>query len=243
VCVAWGSTPAVIDVASGWARLGASDAAADAIAGDSSEEIFEPCGIPRRYAPWMINTEGGAVGVQAARRLAGLRHVDLQPGLTDGELARVERQFGFEFADDHRAFLAAALPVGPSWPDWRNGDPAALRDRLNWPVHGVLFDVEHWYWHESWGQRPDNRGEALATAKRHLAAVPQMVPVFGHRYLPAGRGTSGHPVLSMYQTDIIFYGLDLADYMRQEFGGPEPDPDTARRTPEATVEFWRSLVS
>jgi hypothetical protein len=33
-----------------------------------------------------------------------------------------------------------------------------------------------------------------------------MVPVYSHRYLPAGRGTYGQPVLSMHQTDIIFYG-------------------------------------
>ena len=40
-----------------------------------------------------------------------------------------------------------------------------------------------------------------------------------HRYLPAGRGNYGHPVLSIYQTDIIVYGTDLADYIDNEFGG------------------------
>ena len=35
-----------------------------------------------------------------------------------------------------------------------------------------------------------------------------MIPVYAHRYLPAGRGTHGHPVLSIWQTDIIVYGTD-----------------------------------
>lgn len=45
-------------------------------------------------------------------------------------------------------------------------------------------------------------------------------PRLGHRYLPAGRGTYGHPVLSIYQTDIIVYGTDLADYISCEFDRP-----------------------
>ena len=35
------------------------------------------------------------------------RHLVSEPGLTDAEFLRVEEALGFEFADDHRAFLAA----------------------------------------------------------------------------------------------------------------------------------------
>jgi hypothetical protein len=187
-----------------------------------------------------LNQEGAALGIAAARRLRELGHVRIQRGLTDRELARVEHTFGFQFADDHRAFLAAGLPTGPSWPDWRRGDRQALHDRLGWPVHGVLFDVEHnGYWHESWGDRPSNRREAVAVAEPHLREAPQMVPVFGHRFLPSGRGSYGHPVLSMHQTDIIYYGSELEDYIHSEFGGPAPD---GGQEPRATVAFWRDLV-
>jgi hypothetical protein len=69
-----------------------------------------------------------------------------------------------------------------------------------------------------------------------------MVPVYGHRYLPAGRGTFGHPVLSMWQTDIIYYGLDLADYIDHEFGSVDPGPGADAWNPQATIEFWREFV-
>jgi hypothetical protein len=180
----------------------------------------------------------------------------IEPGLTDEELARIEREFGFEFADDHRAFLAAGLPVNTRpeplrpgvsytrsepWPDWRNGDRGKLRDLLNWPAEGVLFDVEYAnFWYGGWGPRPTDVASALAAATRMLAAVPTMVPVCGHRYLPAGRGTFGHPVLSMWQTDIIYYGLDLADYVDREFGPGSPVKGSW--APQATVEFWKDLL-
>lgn len=90
--------------------------------------------------------------------------------------------------------------------------------------------------------RPAGRDEALETARLKLAQVPRLVPVFGHRFLPAGRGDFGHPVMSVWQTDIICYGMDLAEYIHQEFGGPGPDRPDEHRNPVATVAFWRDFL-
>ncbi|KOX34279.1 hypothetical protein ADL06_07815 [Streptomyces sp. NRRL F-6491] len=178
-----------------------------------------------------------------------------EPGLTDAEFSRIEHDYGFEFADDHRAFLAAGLPVNvppeegqawpKPWPEWR-GDPDDLREQLEWPVEGVLHDVErNAFWHETWGERPTDPTAALTTASRNLADVPRLVPVYAHRYLPAGRGTSGHPVLSVWQTDMIYYGLNLVDYVHREFDERREDADdTTDDTwdPKATVPFWRDFL-
>ncbi len=168
------------------------------------------------------------------------------------EFARVEQAYGFEFADDHRAFLASGLPLnsppGPGqtwkrpWPDWRHGDPDELRHQLAWPIEGALSDVEHdTLWHPTWGRRPATLELAKETARFHLEQVPKMVPVYGHRYLPAGRGTYGHPVLSIHQTDIIFYGTDLADYIQHEFSDDEWEIGE-NWTPSTLVEFWRDFL-
>lgn len=162
------------------------------------------------------------------------------------EVARVEQRYGFEFADDHRAFLHAGLAIGDRWPDWRHGTPEALRERLDRPVDGVLFDVEHnAFWYEGWGERPATTAAAVTVARAHLSAVPRLVPVYAHRYLPAGRGTYGHPVLSVSQTDIICYGRDLVDYVDREFGGEASRGEALGGVPpeRATVAFWRDLVS
>jgi hypothetical protein len=206
-----------------------------------------------------ISSEGSRLGEEAARMLARTGRHKIGPGLTDTEIARIEREYQVEFAEDHRAFLAAGLPLNraaglsPSdptapgrsgaWPDWRDGDPAELRDRLDWPVSGVLFDVAHnSFWPPSWGPRPASADEATQTARAHLGQVATMVPVYSHRYLPSGRGSYGHPVLSMYQTDIIVYGTDLADYIDHEFSRSGWSI-SADWTPPAMVPFWSEFLS
>jgi hypothetical protein len=203
----------------------------------------------------VTTSEGLRLGEEAARRLAQTGQCEIAPGLTDAELARAEQEFGFEFADDHRAFLAAGLPLDDpaarslpdderpwGWPDWRDWTHGAVREQLSWPVQGVLFDVENNdLWHPSWGDRPAGMAAALRVAGQHLSRAPTMVPVFFHRYLPAGRGTYGHPVLSIHQTDIIIYGTDLADYVDKEFSGfATPLDEDWSRPP--MVPFWSDFL-
>ncbi|MEZ0355429.1 hypothetical protein [Mycobacterium sp. SA01] len=154
-------------------------------------------------------------------------------GLSDEELARIEGEFGFEFADDHRAFLSSGLPVGDSWPDWRSARRRSLHQRLRLPVDGILFAVE-WqdFWGSDWGVRPARMKDALRSANYHLARVPQLVPLHANHYLPAGRGTSGHPVLSIYQTDVSCCAADVFDYV---------NPDPSRKS-ASTVPFWSDLI-
>ncbi|MFI6130379.1 hypothetical protein [Micromonospora sp. NPDC051141] len=184
---------------------------------------------------------GVALGVEAARRLAALNVMDIQPGLTDAEFDCIERNFGFEFADDHRAFLGAGLPVrtpgcvddpeseGWGWPNWRQPSSDALKEQLDWPLTTALDEILKGEWPPGWGRRPQDLVAREAKARRHLSQVPRMIPVYAHRYLPAGRGSSGHPVLSIHRlTDTIVYGHDLAHYIDQEF-----------RTHEVTAPLWR----
>jgi len=176
--------------------------------------------------------------VTAAELLAASGRFAMSPGLTGAELAAIEGEFGFRFADDQRAFLAAGLPSGRGWPDWRGADRDALRERLAAPVEGVLFDVaQNDFWYEGWGPRPGAVEDAVAVARRYLMTVPRMIPLYAHRYLPAG--IADHPVLSMYQTDIACYGNDLDDWLHREFGLGAGAPGERR----ATVPFWRDLVS
>lgn len=197
---------------------------------------------------------GHELGAAAARRLAELGCCTIAPGLTDAEFDRIEHEYGVTFADDHRAFLAAGLPVrdlrpgppgaivaGAGWPDWRHGDPDRLRAMLDWPAEGVLGDVaDGEWWLDEWGGRPADPAAAVEVVRGLIAAAPRMVPVFGHRYLPAGRGTAGHAVLSIYGHDVIRYGMDLRHYVDQEFQRPPPGwpPNPP---PTLTAPFWRDL--
>jgi hypothetical protein len=200
----------------------------------------------------VINEQGVRLGVEAARRLARLGCCEIETGLSEKELDRIEHEYEFEFADDHRGFLSVGLPVrepfeegrawDKPWPDWRNGDPDELRAHLDWPIEYLLSDVERGHWKRSWGERPGDPEEAVKSARQMLTRVPKMVPVYAHRFLPAGHGTFGHPVLSMRGTDTIYYGTDLVDYISREFEEPPPEW-TAEWQPRAAVPFWGEYLS
>lgn len=181
--------------------------------------------------------------IEATPKAVGLgppRHNRVSPGLTDDEFGMIESEYGFRFPADLRAFLRVGLPIGEVFPDWRDGSREALAQRLRDPVEGVLFDVEvNAFWYHGWGSRPSDTAEAIGLARQQLATAPVLVPVYGHRYLPTEPPTEGNPVLSVVQTDIIYYGTDLADYLAAEFHAPRPTPGAS--TPRR-IRFWSDVV-
>ncbi|GLY26696.1 hypothetical protein [Kineosporia sp. NBRC 101731] len=192
----------------------------------------------------MTDALGPRIGVLAAQRLVQLGVIDIQDGLTETEFADVEQHFGFEFSDDHRAFLAAGLPIwtaghddhpdqaGWGWPNWRDHESETLQQQVNWPVDSIHRHIAEGHWPTGWGRRPKTQELVKAKTQSLLAEVPRLIPVYAHRYLPAGAGTSGQPVLSVHSlNDIIVYGADLEVYMIQEF-----------HETEVTVPFWRDCL-
>ncbi len=162
--------------------------------------------------------------------------IEFAAGLTDAEVAAAELRFGFRFPPDLRSFLQTALPRGPEFPDWREGEESVIRDWLDQPRRGVLFDVEHnGFWLEEWGPRPRSLAEALRAAGELLTAAPKLIPIYGHRMMPDEPHLPGNPVFSVHQTDIIHYGFDLVDYLRHEFGLPGREPWPERMRP---IRFW-----
>lgn len=174
---------------------------------------------------------------QAIQRLSA-GGVRLDRGLSDKEVVRVQDRFGFVFGPEHREFLQSVVPVGESWPDWRSDLDDDLRGRLDWPVVGVIFDVHsNDFWPASWGDRPDARDDREREARAHLARVPRLVPVFSHRYLTSDPQFSPSPVFSVHQSDIIFYGDNLLDYVAHEFRVPPLRPSGRTHVP-----FWSDLA-
>lgn len=186
----------------------------------------------------MLEFQAAEIGVEAARRLAAVPGVEVTRGLRPDEFVALEQRWGFRFAADHRAFLAGGLPVGQGWPDWRSADPLAVRNALNWPVDGLLFDVEHnGYWRPEWPQRPDAIADALEVAYGALRRAPQLVPLHGTYYLPDASEDAGHPVLDVFRSAVRPVGADLVDWVERSFGSGA----SSRCDPKATVRFWSDL--
>ncbi|MGA2068602.1 MAG: SMI1/KNR4 family protein [Thermoguttaceae bacterium] len=164
------------------------------------------------------------------------RGIEFEAGLTDAEVAVAEARFAFRFPPDLRAFLQTALPRGERFPNWRSGKESALRDWIDLPRDGILFDIENnGFWLEDWGPRPRTLADAKRAASNLVAAAPKLIPICVHRMMPEEPHLPGNPVFSVHQTDIIYYGVDLADYLRNDFhlSGREPWPEKVR-----PIRFW-----
>lgn len=173
--------------------------------------------------------------------------VKFEHGLTDNEIDQIEQKFHIQFPPDLRLFLQTQLPVSNKFVNWRLAlkspdESNHIKARLAWVLDGMLFDVKNknFWWHE-WGEKPDNLSEHFDIAKRHFKKYPKMIPIYSHRYIPSSPNQSGNPVFSIYQTDIIYYGNDLASYLAHEFGFKLPKalntPDEPKR-----IVFWSDLT-
>ena len=178
---------------------------------------------------------------QAERQILADSGVVLAPGLTDAEFARAEAVVEARFPHDLRSLLSEFLPLGKRFPNWREPNTTAIRDQLDWPFEGVAFDIQHnAFWLDAWGERPLILTEAFEIARARIAEAPRLIPLAGHRYLPAEPETDGNPVFSVYQTDIILYGDDLRAYLRCEFNQlAYVDAVTAS---SRRIRFWSDLV-
>lgn len=174
--------------------------------------------------------------------------VTFERGLTALEFGAVEKQYCFSFPPDLREFLSIGLPVSDDFPNWRTGKrrwgekELSISDLIEWPAIGICFDVEHdGFWMNDWGTRPDDLQEAFRITRKIVKQAPSLIPVFSHRFLPADPALEGNPVMSVYQTDIIYYGQDLASYLANEFELPMKDQENGNREPRR-IRFWSDII-
>ncbi|MGO9337326.1 MAG: hypothetical protein ACLPY1_07455 [Terracidiphilus sp.] len=115
---------------------------------------------------------------------------------------------------------------------------------MSLPLHGIMFDVElNEFWLPEWGPRPPRLEDARLIVEEKVSLAPRLIPIYAHRMMPDRPSTTGNPVLSVHQTDIIYYGFDLDDYLRHEFNlsGRKEWPAEVRAVDFWNVERWQDL--
>lgn len=173
--------------------------------------------------------------------------VSFEKGLSDKEVETIEQTFDFIFPEDLKRFLQTALPVSGSFANWRyaiNNEKGRQRiiNRFCWPLEGMLFDIRNNdFWLDQWGEKPKDFADQKVTAAEELAKQPKLIPIYSHRYMPAEPTTSGNPVFSVYQMDIIHYGVDLADYLANEFRFELPG-SFGRIANPIRIRFWSDMI-
>ncbi len=158
-------------------------------------------------------------------------------GYSQSELDAAQEKFGLVFPPDLVALLLERrLPDGYDW----TGDEGPIRSMLEWPLEGLLFDVEYdGLWWPEWGERPATEAERAEIVTAIVAAAPKLIPLYSHRYIPQEPHEAGNPVFSVHQSDIILYGSDLANYLDNEFSRPHRYRLIGEVKP---IRFWSLAV-
>lgn len=164
-------------------------------------------------------------------------------GLSDEEVTIIHHDFDIQFPPDLMLFLQTALPVSGKFINWRAGLSSTvkemeIRDRINWPLEGMFFDIDNnGFWPSEWGNKPDDLQQQQEIAEYHYRQWPKLIPIYSHRYIPSMPNEDGNPVFSVYQTDIIYYGYDLASYFKNEFRLTLPADLTLPESPKL-IDCW-----
>jgi hypothetical protein len=138
-------------------------------------------------------------------------------GLSDSEIATIESLIGFQLPDDFALLLANMRDPGGIMFPWSNFRRQDYDSSIALVLEGIEFDIENGFWMDRWGERPAGLPAAIDIARNDFATWPKLLPISGHRFLAAEPCRVGNPVFSIVQTDIIYYGADLAHYLVNEF--------------------------
>jgi hypothetical protein len=164
-------------------------------------------------------------------------------GYTQDELDDIQARWKLRFPPDLVELLREHRPLlgGPGSFDWILSNREDIQHWLEWPLESFWFDVEHTgIWWEEWGEKPATPGAQRERLNELFAAAPKLIPLCGHRYLPEEPYEAGNPVFSVYQTDVIYYGADLLDWIERE-----RDITSAKTWPPAItkeIRFWSVAV-
>lgn len=158
-------------------------------------------------------------------------------GYSQEEIDGIQDRWNLRFPPDLIDILREYRPLigGQGSFDWILSDSSDIQSRLDWPFDGLWADVKrgHVWWPE-WGEKPASLGEQQSRFKEIFSMAPKLIPLFGLRYLPQEPFERGNPVFSLYQSDVIYYGANLEDWMERERHGHDYKP----WPPVKEIPFW-----
>jgi hypothetical protein len=165
-----------------------------------------------------------SINIEKIKEVLIKNNITLYDGLTDEEFEKIEKFYSIKFPISLRTLYKSFLPEFYNWRDFSEENVNKIKYYLNWPIEGILYDIQNnGFWKKCFGQRTNDINENKKIALEFLEnssneTVPKLIPVYAHRYVPCYPDIMDIPVISVYQTDIVFYGKNLEDYFKSEFG-------------------------
>ncbi len=170
------------------------------------------------------------------------RDILLEPGLTTDEFDQIQNIYDVEFPAPLHDFLGSILPVSKGFYNWRNfskHNVEFIKACMQFPVEYICNQTNEVDWNEEWGIEPTNEEVRDDEIRKRALNAPKLIPIYLHRYMPLGH-FNRYPIISIHGIDVIYYGKDINDYIRNEFGNGNRagyDYETIQKVP-----FWTDLM-
>ncbi len=150
--------------------------------------------------------------------------ITLEEGLSDEEFEKIENFYSIKFPISLRTLYKSFLPIDfYNWRDFSQDNVSKIKAKLDWPLEGMLFDVAaNGFWKKCFGPKTNNieNDENIVINYIKNASneiVPKLIPIYSQRYVPCYPDVMNMSVISVYLTDIRYYGYNLEDYFKNEF--------------------------
>jgi len=175
-------------------------------------------------------------------KLLKLHGVEFETGLTIEEIVKIEDVYKIKFPKSLKEFLMIALPISKGFYNWRNleqDNVMFIKEIINRPTEDVDELAEEVYWCNDWGEEPKDEVNIALIVRERLKRAPKLMPIYGHRYIPV-IPEDNPPIISIHDTDIIYFGENLEDYFKVEFGGKEQGKIEFKNI--NPIPFWSDIM-
>ncbi|PZF74289.1 hypothetical protein [Taibaiella soli] len=154
-------------------------------------------------------------------------------GMTEEQIDKVERKYNLTFTPEHRAFLKilhtpdkkerigdynpktrSQFQERPLFRNWHDEDEVIKM--LDWDYNTIAQDVKNNFWLDTWGERPEEVRERLRLFDQLYQSAPKLIPVTSHRFQLASTFEGKTPVLSVWGSEIVYYGSNFRYYLLNE---------------------------
>lgn len=182
-------------------------------------------------------------------------------GLSEEEIATIEKKYAIEFTTEHRLFLSIlhaidrevseeyeddngmiAVRKEPLYYNWLL-DEEEIKYRLAWPYRTILEDVlwVNQVWAKSWGPRPASAEEKTRIFSEVFSKAPKVLPLTAHTFLINEPSIPNAPALSIYGLDTIIAGWNLRHHLLYKFYVPLGLSYPASEESEGVTYYYKEI--
>lgn len=170
------------------------------------------------------------------------KEIELESGLSFDEIEQIEKIYDIVFPESLRKFIMTVLPISKGFYNWRNMDGRNIeyiKQRIYEPAKYICDTPEEIYWCDDWGKKPRDEEYLKEVVRKKLSKAPRLLPIYIHRYMPMIL-ENNPPIISVHGVDVIYYGKDIEDYFKVEFGNKnQSEIDFNNIKP---IQFWTDIM-